>query len=98
MIAQYLLENLVVDIDCGRFIFADTEHLHVSTENNRVAATFASVQEDAVLIGHSQGRKMLFLAEIMAKMLTYPFFGRERHKLAPQDIENLLLAILCDDF
>jgi hypothetical protein len=30
----------------------------------------------------------------MDELLAHPFFGREHHKPAPQDIENLLLAIL----
>lgn len=94
IVSANLLEHLLRNLYVWRLVLDDHQWLCVATVYHSIATLLGCTQCDGNFVSDALCRIAFVPNKEMDELLAHPFFGCEHHKPAPQDIENLLLAIL----
>ena len=98
VVAAYLLEDSLGNLYAGRFVLHNHQRFGARAIHYTIATLPGAVECNRHLVPDALGRIALIYNKVVDELLANPFFGRQRHIFPPQNVENMWLPVLCDNF
>lgn len=97
VVTHNLVENVLRDIHCRRFILHNHRRTAVAVEDDGVAAARSAVQFDAALIGYKAFRVAEIFDKMVDEILPDPLLWCQSHEFLAYPVENLKgIAVAAD--